>query len=119
MTMSVHLPDTFTQQEFNEIIRGVQQAMAIEKVGLDQTTYTLRMMRDRISKVVYARALLEELMHSKAEVGIEMRFLEVSRNDSITYGINFPSMFSMQALGSLLANQGPASLCFVRAHRRY
>jgi general secretion pathway protein D len=109
VTMAVHLPDTFTQQEFNEIIRGVQQAMAIEKVGLDQTTFTL-VMRDRISKVVYARALLEELMHSKAQVGIEMRFLEVTRNDSVTYGINFPSMFSLQALGSLLANQGPATL---------
>jgi general secretion pathway protein D len=101
--MSVRLPDSYTQQEFGEIVRDVQQAMAIEKLGLDNTTSTL-VMRDRISKVVYARAMLEQLMHPRAQVGLEMQFLEVSRNDTITYGINFPAMFQAIPLTSFLNN---------------
>jgi type II secretory pathway component HofQ len=103
-TITVQMPNTTTPQEFQEIIRGVQTAMGIEKVGLDPSNNTL-IMRDRISKVVYARALLEQLMQSRAEVGIEMRFLEITRNDAVTYGINFPSMFSLNALTTALHNQ--------------
>ena len=104
VTISVRLPETYTQQDFNEIIRDVQQAMAIEKLGFDQSSYTL-VMRDRISKVVYARVLLEELMRPRAQVGIEMRFLQVSRNDSLTYGIDFPTIFSATTLTRIYNNQ--------------
>jgi general secretion pathway protein D len=103
VTVAVHFPDIYTQQELEQIVRGVQQAMAIEKLGIDVSTYTI-VMRDRISKVVYARALFEELMHARAQVQIDLRFMEVSRNDSLTYGINFPSMFSLNALTSFLNN---------------
>ena len=103
VTKSVHLPDTYTQQEFTEVIRDVQQSMAIEKLGWDNSTFTL-VMRDRISKVVYARALLEQLMHPPAQVAIELRFLEVTRNDALTYGIDFPSLFSLNTLTTVYNN---------------
>ena len=103
VTMSVPLPDTYTAQDFNDMVRDVQQTMAIEKVGLDPTTRVF-VMRDRISKVMYARALLEEMMHSRAQVGVEMRFLEITRNDAITYGFNFPSLFTLNALTTVLNN---------------
>ena len=103
VTMAVHFPDIYSEQELQQIVRAVQQAMAIEKLGVDAGTYTI-VMRDRISKVVYARALFQELMHARAQVGIDLRFVEVSRNDSITYGINFPSIFSLNALTTFLHN---------------
>jgi len=102
-TMVVRLPEAFSQQDFSEIVRDVQQTMAIEKIGLDATTGTV-VMRDRVSKVVYARALFEQLMQPRAQVGIDLRFLEVTRNDAITYGINFPSLFSLNALTTALHN---------------
>jgi type II secretory pathway component GspD/PulD (secretin) len=77
--------------------------MAIEKLGVDASAYTI-VMRDRISKVVYAQALFRQLMHARAQVLIDLRFVEVSLNDSITYGINFPSIFSLNALTSFLHN---------------
>lgn len=103
VTMTVRLPEAFTQQDFNEIIRDVQQTMAIEKLGFDAGSNTL-VMRDRISKVVYARALFEQLTKPRAQVEVDMRFLEVTRNDAITYGIDFPSMFSLTALTSFMNN---------------
>jgi general secretion pathway protein D len=103
VTISIRLPETFAQKDFQDVYRDVQQTLAIEKLGFDPSTYTV-VMRDRISKVVYARALFEQLMKPKAQVGIELRFLEVSRNDALTYGVNFPSSFSFSALTSALGN---------------
>lgn len=103
VTMAVHFPDIYSPQELQEVVRAVQQAMAIEKLGVDPATYTI-VMRDRISKVVYARALFQELMHPRAQVELDLRFIEVSRNDAVTYGLNFPSIFSLNALTSFLNN---------------
>ncbi|HEX3744665.1 MAG TPA: hypothetical protein VHW09_12070 [Bryobacteraceae bacterium] len=103
VTMAVHFPDIYTAQELEQMVRAVQQTMAIEKLGVDPSAFTI-VMRDRISKVVYARALFQQLMRPRAQVMIDLRFIEVSRNDSITYGINFPSIFSLNALTSFLNN---------------
>ena len=103
VTVLVRVPEAVTQQDFTEIIRDVQQAMAIEKLYWQTSTNTV-VMRDRISKVLPAQALFEELARPRAEVAIEMRFLEVSRNDMVTYGINFPSVFSVNALTTAFHN---------------
>jgi hypothetical protein len=103
VTIAVHFPDVYSPQEVEQVVRAVQQTMAIEKVGVDAAACTV-VMRDRISKVVYARALFEQLMHPRAQVQIDLRFIEVSRNDSITYGLNFPSLLSLNALTSFLHN---------------
>jgi general secretion pathway protein D len=102
-TIAIHFPDIYSQQELEQMVRAVQQAMAIEKLGVDASNYTI-VMRDRISKVVYAQALFQELMHGRAQVQIDLRFIEVSLNDSITYGINFPSIFSLNALTTFMNN---------------
>jgi general secretion pathway protein D len=103
VTMAVHFPDIYTSQELEQVVRAVQQTMAIEKLGVDSGAFTV-VMRDRISKVVYARALFQELMHARAQVELDLRFIEVSRDDSVTYGLNFPSILSLNALTSFLHN---------------
>jgi general secretion pathway protein D len=103
VTMAVHFPDIYSQQQLEQMVRAVQQAMAIEKLGVDASAYTI-VMRDRISKVVYARALFQQLMHAPAQIMIDLRFIEVSRNDAITYGLKFPNIFSLNFLTSFLNN---------------
>ena len=107
VTMAVQFPDIYSSQEMEQMVRAVQQAMAIEKLGVDAGAYTV-VMRDRISKVVYARALFQQLMHARAEVMIDLRFIEVSRDASITYGINFPNLFSFSALTNLVNSALPS-----------
>jgi len=102
-TIGVHIPETVVQQDFNEIIRDVQQAMAIEKVSWDTSSNTV-VMRDRISKIVPARALLEGLLYPRAQVAVELQLIEVSRNDMITYGIDFPNMFTLSPLTTAFNN---------------
>jgi hypothetical protein len=102
--IAVPLPGLVATQDFNAVVTAVQQALALEKVSFDSQENTV-IIRDRISKLLPARALLEDLLLQRGEVVIEMRLLEVSRNDTIEYGIEFPNLFSLTALTTALQNQ--------------
>ena len=71
----------------------MQQAFAIEKVAFDTQNNSV-ILRDRVSKVIPARLMFEDLAGQRAQVVIELKFLEVSRNDAITYGLNLANTFS-------------------------
>ena len=103
VAVEVRLPEVTNQQDFNAMITAVQQAMAIEKASWD-TQQNVVIFRDRISKVLPARALLEELLHPRAQVMVDLEFLEVTRNDMITYGIDFPTSFPLTALTTFMNN---------------
>jgi general secretion pathway protein D len=104
VAVEVRLPEVTNQQDFNAMITAVQQAMAIEKASWD-TQQNVVIFRDRISKVLPARALLEELLHPRSQVMVDLEFLEITRNDMITYGIDFPTSFPIVALTTFLNNK--------------
>lgn len=97
VSIQINLPEVTNAQDFSAMITGVQQAMALEKVSWDQEKNVV-IIRDRLSKVLPARKLFEELLRPRAQVMVEMKFLQVTRDDMTTYGINFPNMFSLYAL---------------------
>ena len=101
--VEVRLPDATTQQDFNSIVTAVQQAFAIEKVAFDTQNNSV-ILRDRVSKVIPARMMFEDLMAPRAQVVVELQFLEVSRNDAITYGVDLQNSFTLTALSSRLHN---------------
>jgi general secretion pathway protein D len=103
VAIQVQLPEVTNAQDLTAMVTAVQQAMAIEKVSFDTQNNTV-ILRDRISKVLPARHLFEDLMRSRAQVMVEMRFLEVTRNDTVTYGINFPTMFTLTPLTNFMNN---------------
>ena len=107
LPISIQLPDAAVAADFNSMITAVQQALALEKVAFDTQTNTV-IIRDRISKVLPARALLEDLLHPKAQLMIDLQFLEVTRNDMVTYGIQFPTLLSLTPLTTWLNN--PANI---------
>jgi len=101
--IELRLPESTSQQDFNSVITAVQQAFAIEKVAFDTQNNTV-ILRDRVSKVIPARLMFEDLMYPRAQVIVEMEFLEVSRNDVVTYGVSFPNDFPMLFLTTWLNN---------------
>ena len=102
--VAVPLPGLIAAQDFNAVVTAVQQTMALEKVSFDSQQNTV-IIRDRISKVIPARALLQDLLLQHGQVVVDLRLLEVSRNDTIEYGIQFPSLFSLTALTTAFNNQ--------------
>ena len=92
--VELHIPEATNPQDFNAIVTAVQQAFAIEKVAFDTQNNSV-ILRDRVSKVFPARLMFEDLASSRAQVTIQVQFLEVSRNDAITYGIDLANTFSL------------------------
>ena len=97
--IELRLPEATNQQDFNSIVTAVQQAFAIEKVAFDTQNNTV-ILRDRVSKVIPARLMFEDLTAPRAEVEIELRFLEVTRNDAITYGVDIANIFTVAPIQS-------------------
>ena len=97
VAVEVRLSEVTTQQDFTAMITAVQQTFAIERVAFDTQNNTL-IMRGPISKVLPARAMIEDLLYPRAEVLLEVKFLEVSRNDMITYGVQLPTAAALFTL---------------------
>jgi type II secretory pathway component GspD/PulD (secretin) len=103
VAIAIPLPGAITEQDFRAAVTAVQQALTLEKVSFD-TPQNMVILRDRISKVLPARAMLEDLLHQRGQVAIDLRLLEVSRNDAIEYGIEFPTLFSLTPLTNAFNN---------------
>ncbi len=103
VAVGVHLGEATNPQDFTAAITAVQQSMALEKAAWD-TQDNMVVLRGPISKVLPARALLEQLVHARGQVVVEVKLVEVSRNDMITYGIDFPTLFSLTPLTTWLNN---------------
>ena len=104
VAVEVRLPEVANPQEFTEIVRDVQQAMAVERVAQDTQNNTL-ILRDRISKVLPARDMFENFMRPRAEVMLDVRLIEINRNNDVTYGISLPTQFPLLALTNWFNNQ--------------
>ena len=103
VAVEVHLPEVASQQDFTAIVTAVVGAMGITRFGFDSSNQTV-ILRGAISKVLPARDMFENFMFPHAEVALEMKFLEVSRNDAITYGIDLQSQFPLVALTTWMHN---------------
>ncbi|HWC99410.1 MAG TPA: hypothetical protein VG456_21775 [Candidatus Sulfopaludibacter sp.] len=107
VAIAIPLPEATSPTEFNSMITAVQQALALEKVGFDTQNNTV-VIRDRISKVIPARALFHDLLYPRAQVQVDVQVMEVSRNDMVTYGMQFPTEFTLTPLTNWFNN--PLSL---------
>jgi general secretion pathway protein D len=95
--VQVRIPEAISTQDFTAVVTAVQQAFAVEKMAFDSQNNTVYM-RDRVSKVLPARMMFEDLLAPRAEVMIELKFLEVSTNDAITYGVDLPNSIAINSI---------------------
>jgi general secretion pathway protein D len=103
-SVSISVPAGMKQQDFNAVVTAVQQAVGLEKVAFDTQSNTV-ILRDTLAKVTVARALFNDLSRSPAEVAMDIKFVEVTRNDMLTYGLDLPDTFSLTPLTNWLNNQ--------------
>lgn len=101
VAISIPVPEALTTQELTEIAQAVKQATNIDKLAWDTTQGTI-VMRDRISRVLPAQALLNQLFAYRPEVMVEVEFLEVSNSDLLNYGFNVTTSIPAVALGQIM-----------------
>jgi general secretion pathway protein D len=99
IAVTVPIPDALSPQEVQEVGRAVQQAFDIAKLQVD-TERRMVLMRDRISRVRPAQALFEQLAHSRAQVMLELQFVEVDRSQLLSYGLLMPRQFPISFVGA-------------------
>ncbi len=90
--VSIPIPDPVTPQEAQEMGRSVQQALEIKTLSIDPD-HQMVVVRDRLSKVRLAQALLSQLAHGRPQVGIRVQFLELDDSTMYSYGFLLPSSF--------------------------
>jgi general secretion pathway protein D len=99
VAVSIPIPEPVSVQEAQELARAVQQAMEIVKLVVDANRRIV-VIRDRVSKVRPAQALFEQLARSRAQVAIEVQFLEVDKSSLISYGLLLPNDFPIVFVGT-------------------
>ena len=68
----------------------------------------MRLLRDAVSKVLAAMALFEQLSKIRAQVEVEVEVLAVSKNSSLTYGLDYQSSTNIVNLSNVFGNNPTA-----------
>ncbi len=103
MAISVPIPQVLTTQEITEIAQVIRQTTNVEKIAWDSADSTI-VMRDRVSRVMPAVGVLQQLIAYRPQVMIELEFLQVDLSDMASYGFNVTNTFSLTYLGQILNN---------------
>lgn len=98
VTLTMPLPDVLNQPELNEIAQGVRQIMTLEHLAVD-TAHSTIVIRDRLSKALPARRMIAELIHARAEVEIQVDFIEMDRTYMRELGLELQTSFPFTWLG--------------------
>jgi len=103
MAIAVPVPQATTTQELTELAQVLRQTTGVEKIAWD-TSESRIVMRDRVSRVLPAVALLQQLVAYRPEVMIDLEFIQVAATDLANYGFNVTNSFSAYYLGHILNN---------------
>jgi len=101
--ITVRLPEATTPQDLTGLITAVQQSCGIQKVAWDSQK-NIVIMRDSVSKVNAAQELFKQLLYPRAQILLEMDFLEVTSSDVLNYGLSIPTSFPIASFSNFLNN---------------
>lgn len=90
----IPFPENIVAQDVTELANGARQIFDITKIGIDATKRVIYL-RDRVSRVRAAKAMMEQLIAHRAQVFIEVELLAVSDSMDRSYGMNLPSQFTL------------------------
>ncbi len=108
MSIAIPIPERISVQDAQELMTAVVQTLEIRKFSLDPVK-RVAYLRDQVPKVMAARAMLNDLSRTRAQVEIDVEFLEVTKSSSLGYGLQLPTSSSLINFGSFLGNSGSAS----------
>ncbi|MEO8131473.1 MAG: type II and III secretion system protein [Bryobacteraceae bacterium] len=98
VAMELPIPEAVSLQEAQEMARTVQQVMELQRFyvnGANRTIY----FRDRVSKAYPAQQILNQLLHHRPQVDIEIEFLSVGKSSTLNYGVSLPTNLNISSFG--------------------
>ncbi len=103
VTVVIPIPQTVALQEAQELARNIQQVMDIKRFGIDSAR-RLVLLNGAVSKVRPAERLFQQLSGYRAEVAVDLEFIEVTKSDVLSYGLTLPTSFPLVPLTTILHN---------------
>ena len=103
MAMAIPIPERISVQEAQEMMTAVVQTLEIRKFSLDPVKRVVYL-RDQVPKVLAARAMLNDLSRTRAQVEVEVEFLEVTKSSALGYGLQLPTSSAIVNFGHFLGN---------------
>jgi type II secretory pathway component GspD/PulD (secretin) len=99
MSVVVPIPTALTTQDLTEIAQAVKQVSGVEKLAWNAGSNEI-VIRDRVSRVRIAQAVIEQLTAYRGGVIFDLRFLQLSDSEMLSYGINMTNTFNLIWSGS-------------------
>jgi general secretion pathway protein D len=103
MTAEIPIPERFSVQEAQEMVAAVQQVMQVRRIAVDPGRHAV-FLRDQPGTVLAARQILTSLSRNRAQVNLEVELLSVSKNSTLTYGLQLQNMAPVLNFGTFLHN---------------
>jgi len=103
VSVVINIPQAISAQETQELARSVQQVMDLRNFAID-TAHKIVLLRGPISKVRPAQRLFEDLLTYRPEVSVDLQFIEVTRSELTTLGLQLPSEFSFASMTDIFHN---------------
>lgn len=97
-TAAIPIPERTSVQEAQELSMVVQQVLEVRRIILDPQKRMV-LLRDKVSKVELAKALLAQLSFPKPQVNVEVEFISVGKTSSLSLGMQLPNSFPIVNFG--------------------
>ncbi len=108
MAIAIPIPERISVTEASEMMTAVANTLEIRKFSLDPIKKVV-FMRDQVSKINAAREMFHEISRLRAQVEVDVEFLEVTKSSALGYGLQLPTSSAIVNFGSFLHNV-PASM---------
>jgi general secretion pathway protein D len=108
MAIAIPIPERFSVQDAQELLTSVTSTLEIRKFSLDPVKRVVYL-RDQVPKVMAAREMFSSLSRTRAQVEIEVEFLEVTKSSSLGYGLQLPTSAVLINFGNFLGNSAAAA----------
>jgi hypothetical protein len=103
MSMAIPIPERISVQDAQEMATAVVQMLEIRKFALDPVKRVVYI-RDQVPKVLEARAMLEAISRGRAQVEVDVDFIEVTKSSALGYGLQLPNSSSIIDFSKALGN---------------
>jgi general secretion pathway protein D len=100
--LTVPLPDSMNEKDLVEVATAVRSVLNLRAFGWDSVTRTV-FIKDRVTRALTARSLLEALLLPRAQVALEVQVLTMDTDSNYQYGLSPPTSLSLFNLGKLNA----------------
>lgn len=98
------LPASVSTTEMTDLVRALRELTGVQHIQQSIPAHTITI-RDTVSRVHLAGAMIQQLEHAPGELLLEIDFLEVDRTNASQIGITPPSKISLIPVTSSLASQ--------------